>query len=308
MEASQRVDDLLSLAGEPLGTYLRDPQVTEVMCNPNDTCFLSRVGKGMMEVESPTEAHLDLFLSAIADVVGKAFRASSPRLAAAIPGAGWRIQAGRPPASSGFFLCLRKHPRHIWPLENYEEKGVFTTHQRRILEQALDARQRIVFAGAVGSAKTSILNASLHYLRDEDIRVIIVEQEPEIICHIRNRVESYVIDGESTLRSLVQDTLRLFPSLIVVGECRGGEALDMLRSFQTGHSGMTTLHVDLVENTFSRLSQLVQEVSVSPQHDLIAQVVDLVVHTEKTMEGFRCTGMMKVHGHNHGEYITEKIA
>lgn len=304
---AENVEMLLGLAGEPLATYLRDGQVTEVMCNDNGTCFLSRLGEGMIEVEHPGWRVLDVFLGAIADASGKEWRVAVPRLGAALSWAGWRVQAGRPPAAPNIFMSLRKHPNHVFPLDDYEAKGILTPRARRIVEDAMVSRKRIIVAGGVGSAKTSLLNALLHAIRDTQDRVIIAEDDPEIICTVRNCTRNYVVKGQSTLRDVVQDTLRLNPSRLVVGEIRGGECLDMLQAFQTGHSGLTTVHVDKVENTMSRLEQLVQIASVAPQSQLIANVLDLVIHMEKHVPLWRCTGIIAVGDYVNGHYETEKL-
>lgn len=296
---------LLSLAGPVLAAYLDDREVLEIMCNDNGTCFLTRFGVGMVEVAHPGFAMLDRFLSAIAHDVGQEWRASSPRLAAALDDVGWRLQAGRPPLAPAPFLSLRKHPAHVFPLDDFEAKGILTSQERRLLEQAMADKRRLVIAGGVGSAKTSLANALLDSIRDTADRVILVEDAPELRCAVRNCTRMSVVKGRWTLRDLIQDTLRLNPSRLVVGEVRGGEALDMLKAFQTGHSGLTTLHVDEAAHTLHRLEQLVQEVSVSPQRELIGEVVDVIVHLAKYGPTWRCTGLLAVHGYAGGGYHLE---
>ena len=293
---------LLSLAGPVLARYLTDGDTIEVMANDNGTCYVTRFGVGTLEVAHPGWDALDRFLSAIAHEVGQEWRATSPRLSAALEDLGWRVQAGRPPLAPAPFMALRTHPAHIFPLSDFEAKGILTAHERALLEQAMQARQRLVIAGGVGSAKTSLLNALLDSIKATQDRVILVEDAPELHCEVRNCTRMRVVKGQWTLRDLVQDTLRLNPSRLVIGEVRGGEALDMLKAFQTGHSGLTTLHVDEAAHTMHRLEQLVQEVSVSPQRDLIGEVIDLVVHMAKHGPSWRCTGLLALEGYAQGAY------
>jgi len=295
-------DLLLSLAGPLLAGYLSDGAVIEIMANDNGSCYLTRFGIGTVEVAHPGWEALDRFLSAIAHEVGQEWRATSPRLSAALEDVGWRIQAGRPPLAPASFLALRKHPQHIFPLSDFEAKGILTAAERSILEQAMAERKRLVIAGGVGSAKTSLLNALLDSIKETPDRVILVEDPPELHCEVRNCTRMRVVKGQWTLRDLVQDTLRLNPSRLIVGEVRGGEALDMLKAFQTGHSGLTTLHVDKAVHTMHRLEQLVQEVSVSPQRELIGEVIDIIVHMQRWGTSWRCTGLLAVEGWDQGAY------
>ena len=164
------LDLLLSLAGPLLAGYLMAPDTIEVMVNDNGTAFLARFGQGMVEVEHPGFAHLDRFLSAIAHEVGQEWRASAPELSAALEEVGWRIEAGRPPVSPAPFMALRKHPQQIFPLADYEAKGILTTQECAILRKAMQAGLRIVIAGGVGSAKTSLVSALLDSIQDTSDR------------------------------------------------------------------------------------------------------------------------------------------
>lgn len=302
-------DLLLMLAGPILAGYLNDGDVTEVMINDNGTAFLNRYGLGMHEVAHPDSdckpgySHLDTFLSAIADAVGQAWTAQEPQMSAALEEVGWRIEAGRPPAAPGLYMSLRKHPTQIFPLDDYVAKRILTPKERDIIEGAMHAGKRIVIAGGVGSAKTSLVNALLHAIKATQDRVILCEDDPELHCEVRNCTRMRVQKGRTTLRELIQRTLRLNPSRLVVGEVRGGETLEMLKAFQTGHSGITTLHVDEVRHTMSRIEQMVQEVSVDPQQKLIGQVIDLIVHMRKWGQPpWRCTGILALDGYRAGDY------
>jgi type IV secretion system protein VirB11 len=302
----QPSDILLSLAGT-LRNALEDPTVIEIMCNPNGRCFITRHGQGTSEASHPGFGTLDRFLGAVAHEVGAEFRATRPGLAAALDTRGWRIQAGRPPLASQVYCAIRKHPPTAWSLAEYVAADILTPGQAHILREALQRKARILFAGGVGSAKTSLLNAALLTLVDQNVRVIVCEDAPEIHCTQPNAVCTRTTPGQD-LRQLIRDALRLNPDWLVVGEVRGGDALDMLKGFQTGHGGLATVHVDTAAHAFLRLEQLVQEVSLSPQRELIGQNVDLVCHMERTAVSWRCTDLVRCDGYVDGAYQLTSLA
>lgn len=289
-------EELLSLAGPILGGYLDDPQVTDIAANDNETCFVRRLGQGKKQVVHPGFEVLDGFLGLVAHEVGTAWSSQAPRLSAALEDIGWRLQATRFPACPTNWMALRKHPKHVFPLEQLQDDGILSGAQYDVLTQALRAGKRLVIGGGVGSAKTSLLNSCLHYLRTTTRRVFIAEDDPEILCTITDRARMWSIKGSFGLREMVQDSLRSDLDLLIIGELRGGEALELLKAFRTGHGGMTTVHVDTMEEVPERLEELVLEVAVTPMQRTIGSVIDLLVHMERTPASWRCTGIGEMHG------------
>jgi type IV secretion system protein TrbB len=298
--------ELLALAGSLLRTYLEDPSAIEIMVNPNGTCFVERYGQGMQEACPPRPQDLDTFLAAIADGVGQEWRDQSPSLHAALPEAGWRIQACRPPQAPGLTMALRKHPTQIYTLEDYQAKGILTAAQSRVLQHLLATRARVLISGATGSAKTSLTNACLHELRATEERLALLEDDPELICTVRNAVLFRTRPGV-TMAHLVMDALRYRPDRIIVGEVRDGAALAMCRAFETGHSGLCTVHAESAHGTLSRIEGLIQEVSTTAQSALIGSVIDAIVHMERYARTWRCTGILAVEGYAQGAYMTKAL-
>jgi type IV secretion system protein VirB11 len=204
-------------------------------------------------------------------------------------------------------LTLRKHPQQVFPLDDFVAKGILTPRQRTVLEAVVQARQTLVVSGSTGSAKTALLNALLHALRDSAERIVVLEDDPELRCAARNTAALRTVDGQVTMTHLVQKVLRHRPSRIVVGEVRDGAALAMLRAFQTGHPGLTSVHAPSARATLLRLEQLVQEVSASPQRALIAEAVNVIVHLERHGRLWRATDLLAVEGLCGEDYVLRSL-
>ncbi len=293
---------ILHKVGGDIIHYLQDHKVMEIMVNPNNTCFVERFGEGIVEVEPIPAQTTDAFLRVIADIVGEEWREESPRLHAAVPTLGIRIQANLPPITTAPMMCLRKHPLHIFPLTDFIEKGIVTQHEADIIMEAIAQRKTVIISGGTGTAKTSLINAILHALRETTLRFLILEDDPELRCEIRNSAMKHTVDETGgrkgvTMRQLVRDALRERPDWIVVGEVRDGSALDMLRAFQTGHPGIVSIHANTARTTPMRIEQLVKEVSVDPQRELIAEAIDLIVNMHRHGGKWRITEIVRVEGY-----------
>jgi type IV secretion system protein VirB11 len=300
---------LLSQAAGPLLPWLLDDEVTEIRCTSSGACFVVRFGKGKTRVADVAPEDLDSFLAVLASHVGSEWRDSSPRLHAADPQLGFRVQAGRPPISDGPWMVCRKHPQQVFPLDDFEAKGILThrvgrSQHRRLepqattratLEAALYGHYTIIISGAVGSAKTSLANALLHALRESKERIVICEDDPELRCTAEEVQAVHTSDEPRiVMRDLGKDLLRMSPDRIVIGEVRDGTALDMLKAFQVGHPGICTIHAASAVETLARLEYLVQEVSLDAQKHLIGEAVDVIIHLEQFSRSWRVTDLIAV--------------
>jgi type IV secretion system protein VirB11 len=295
------MNELLSHATALLGItpHLDNPAIREIRITSEGLCFLIHSTQGKVEGSPVCLDYLDAFLALIASHHGQEFDANHPRLATGDPALGFRIQASRPPVSPGPNMVLRKHPSQVYTLEQFVTDGILTPLQRGTIESALTARKTIVVAGEMGSGKTSLVNACLDYIQATKERIVIIEDTPEIVCHAAD-VKFYcaVPTLGITLRNLCSDLLRESPDRIVVGEVRGGEAVDALRACQTGHPGLFTVHAKSAAETPTMLEQRIQEVSASPQQALIASAIDFIVHMEHFHPLFRCTDILRLEGWN----------
>lgn len=304
---------LVAQAAGPLLNYLDDAAVIEIMANPDGRVFIERFGAGIARAPDLDPSILDLFLRCVASVVHAEWRDTSPSLHAALPSIGLRIQAERSPIAAGPMMTIRKHPQQVFPLEDFVAKGILTAQERMLLEEAVTQRQTLIISGSTGSAKTSLMNALLHYLRDSGLRIFILEDDPELRCTAENTAALHTTDPDRhgariTMADLIKKALRHRPDLLIIGEVRDGAALEALRGFQTGHAGILSIHADSAEGTLLRLEQLIQEVSVDPQRQLIAQTVNLIVHMARHGRSWRATQFLAVDGvDRQGTYRTRPL-
>lgn len=306
----------------PLLPLLLDPQIREIRCTSAGHVFTIHSEQGKQRQPDYDPHLLDGFLMLIADEVGGAWTPREPRLHAADPKLGIRIQAGRPPISDGAWMVCRKHNLRIYPLDDFEAKGILQRQARhrtalrleaqpsirQTLELALRERYSIVLSGAVGSSKTSLLNALLHELRDTGERIVILEEDRELMCTAEDSEFIRTADDPCiTMRDLGKDLLRMSPDWVVVGEVRDGIALDMLKAFQTGCPGLCTVHAPSARETLPRFEQLVQEVSLDPQRHLIGEAVDVILHLEQYGQLWHVTDFLAVDGWDGAKYVTRSL-
>jgi type IV secretion system protein VirB11 len=299
----------LAEAAGPLLPYLDDPAVLEVRVTSGGRVFVVWFGRGKEAKGLCPPAVLDRFLSLIAHQVGAEWRAEHPRLHAALPAVGLRIQAGREPISPGPWMVVRKHPHHVFPLADFVAKGILTAAQAdRLEEYVVRLRHTVLIAGAVGSGKTTLLNSLVHLLRASEERILVCEDDPEVHCEA-DEVEFLHTSEEPlvTMRDLVKDVLRMSPDRLIVGEVRDGAALDMLKAFQTGTPGLGTVHAESALGVLQRLEQLVLEVSVDPQQSLIGAAIDVIVFMEKFGRSWRLSQMLAVEGWDRQAYVTRSV-
>ena len=251
----------------------------------------------------------------IADEVGGAWKPTEPRLHAADPRLGLRIQASRPPVSPASQMTLRKHPNTVYPLKDWVDKGILTARQKDLLEELVLTRQTIAFSGAMGSAKTSLLNACLQVLRNSAERMVIVEDDPEPsvtwrIMRCSGWCGPWMGRRPSRYMRSAIDALRMSADrIIVVGELRGPEALPGPPGVSDGASGHVTVHAPSARSTLLRLGAAVQLTSVDPQRRLIAEAVNAIVHMEQCGRLWRLTNLVRVERElgAHGDYITSSL-
>jgi type IV secretion system protein TrbB len=173
---------------------------------------------------------------------------------------------------------IRKPAGRIYSLDDYVDDQILTPLQGRFLKHAVEKRRNILIAGGTSSGKTTLANALLAEVATRDERVILIEDTRELQCAAGDTVALRAKAGAITIRDLVRSTMRLRPDRIIVGEVRGGEALDLLKAWNTGHpGGIATIHANSPRAALYRLEQLIQEAVTTVPRRLIANTADLLI-------------------------------
>lgn len=270
---------LRSALGPLLLARLEDPDVSDLMVNPDGRVWLDRFDTGLVDAElmvSPADA--ERIIRLIAHHVGAEVHAGSPRLSAELPGTGERFEAQAPPVVTSPVFAIRKPARQIFTLDDWIRAGVLSPAQARVLWRSVRDRRNILIAGQTGSGKTTLANMLLEKVAETGDRVILCEDLRELRCAAPNLVALRTVEGLVTLTDLVRSTLRLRPDRIIIGEVRGPEALDLVKAWGTGHpGGIATIHAGSALGALLRLEQLIQEAVVTAPRALIADTIDLIV-------------------------------
>ena len=286
-EAAERRRAMLRTAmGPAIAAALADPLVVEVMVNPDGALRLDRLDVGRCETGltlSPDQ--VERIIRLVASHVRSEVHGEATIVSAELPphgqGAGERFEGLLPPVSTAPCFAIRKPAARVYSLADYVNDGIMQPEEARLLSLAVVERRNILVAGGTSSGKTTLANALLAEMAHLDERVILIEDTRELQCPARDTVALRTRPRAVAMADLVRSTLRLRPDRIVVGEVRGGEALDMLKAWNTGHpGGIATVHANGALAALYRLEQLVQEAIPVVPRRLIAEAIDLVVFIE----------------------------
>ncbi|EFQ82592.1 type II/IV secretion system protein [Aeromicrobium marinum DSM 15272] len=289
-------DDALGLG--PLQRVLEDPSVTEVMVNGHDCIYVERNGKIVLSgLKFTSEAHLRRAIERIVSRVGRRVDESSPMVDARLQD-GSRVNAVVPPlAVRGSSLTIRKFSETPFTAKDLIEFGSMTAQMAELLRGAVEARLNILVSGGTGTGKTTLLNVLSGFIPDGE-RIVTIEDAIELklqqdhVVQLESRPANIEGSGEVSIRDLVRNSLRMRPDRIVVGECRSGEALDMLQAMNTGHDGsISTLHANSPRDCIARLETLVlmagMDLPLRAIREQIASAVDLIVQIQRLRDGTR---------------------
>ena len=276
----RRIRMLHTAMGPQIAQALDDPDVVEIMLNPDGSLWIDRLssGRAPMGVQL-SAADGERIIRLVAAHVRTEVHAGKPLLTAELPETGERFEGALPPVAPGPAFALRKRAVGVIRLDDYVTDGILTAAQAGFLRCAVRERQNILIAGGTSTGKTTLANALLDEVAATGDRVIILEDTVELQCAARDHVPLRTRAGVVTMAELVRSTLRLRPDRIVVGEVRGAEALDLLKAWGTGHpGGIATVHAGSAEGALLRLEQLILEVAVTPPRALIAEAVNVIVY------------------------------
>jgi pilus assembly protein CpaF len=294
--ATQIRDDILGYG--PVQMYLDDPGITEIMVNAEESIYIERDGRLLRtDTRFMSRQHLRRVIDRIVTSVGRRIDESSPMVDARLPD-GSRVNAIIPPlAVDGPTLTIRKFAHDPFQVDDLIEIGTMTPLVAELLEAAVVGKLNILVSGGTGTGKTTLLNVLSGFIPDEE-RIVTVEDAVELQLHqdhvirLESRPSNVEGRGEVTIRDLVRNSLRMRPDRIVVGEARGGEALDMLQAMNTGHEGsLTTVHANTPRDALARIETMVLMAGVDlPSRAIREQVssaLDVIVHLARMRDGSR---------------------
>jgi len=290
------IDELLGLG--PLEDLMRDPAVSEIMVNGPDMIYVERSGKlSLSEKRFNDERHLRTIIERIIAPLGRRIDESSPMVDARLPD-GSRVNAIIEPLSlNGSTLTIRRFGTRRLTMDDLLRFGSVSPECVGLLKAMVEARLNVVVSGGTGSGKTTFLNILSGFIPNTE-RIVTIEDAAELalnqqhVVRLESRPANLEGRGSIGIRDLVRNALRMRPDRIVVGECRGGEALDMLQAMNTGHDGsLTTLHANTPRDALSRLETLVLmagfDLPVRAIREQIASAVDAVVQVARMRDGSR---------------------
>ncbi|NQT90350.1 MAG: Flp pilus assembly complex ATPase component TadA [Candidatus Omnitrophica bacterium] len=282
----------------PLESLLADDTITEIMVNNKDRIFIER--SGMLEetgLSFTSDEHVINIISRIVAPIGRRIDESMPMVDARLKD-GSRVNAIIPPLSmQGPMITIRKFSKKMFTTDDLVNFGTVTYDIMKFVEICVKLRKNIVVSGGTGSGKTSFLNIASSFIPKNE-RIVTIEDSAELqlphenLGSLEARPANIEGKGEVAIRDLVKNALRMRPDRIVVGECRGGEAIDMLQAMNTGHDGsLTTVHANSTRDSILRLETMVMmsgiELPVAVIRHQISSAVDIIVQLSRLSDGSR---------------------
>ncbi len=283
----------------PITELLEDPNITEIMVNGKNEIYIEIDGRVWKDdsISFINDEHIVRTIQRMIQPLGRTIDASSPMVDARL-GDGSRLNAVISPLSlNGPVLTIRKFKNDLATIDDFIRGGTLTGEMARFLEACIQSKLNLIISGGTGSGKTTMLNVLSAFVPDNE-RIITIEDAAELRLHqphvisLETRLTNYEGQGEISIRDLVINSLRMRPDRIIVGECRGKEAFDMLQAMNTGHAGsMTTMHANSPSDALNRLETLIlmagMEIPIMAIRGYIEKAIDIVIHTERLNDGRR---------------------
>jgi pilus assembly protein CpaF len=321
MERERLIDEVLdeTFGFGPLEMLLKDPTISDILVNGPHKVYVERRGKmEKCDVKFRDNDHLLQIIDRIVSKVGRRVDETSPMVDARLPD-GSRVNAIIPPlALDGPSMSIRRFGSNPLKLEDLLNFKAFTPEMAMLMEAAIKARLNILISGGTGCGKTTLLNTLSSFIPAEE-RIVTIEDAAELqlqqdhVVRLETRPPNIEGKGQVTTRDLVRNALRMRPERIIIGECRGAEAVDMLQAMNTGHAGsMTTLHANTPRDAQARLETMIMmaglELPIKAMRQQIASAVDIVIQANRLQGGPRkITSVCEVMGMEGDVIIMQEV-
>lgn len=323
MNREQRERLLIKLKrelGQTILEALADDLVLEVMLNPDGKLWVEKFGSGKYIAGEMMPGQAESIVSTVAAMLGTTVNYERPTLEGELPLDQSRFTALAPPVVAAMSFTIRKKATRIFTLQDYQDQEILTPQQKTFIEQAIEAKRNIIVAGSTGSGKTTLLNAVIHgisSLAPHD-RLVIIEDTGELQCAAEDFVTMRAA-SHFNMNQCLRSSMRFRPERIIVGEVRGGEAMALLKSWNTGHEGGAgTLHASGAWLALDRLQSLIAEAPEAANYTpdmirrLIAEAVHIVIFIakDKSSKGGRVIqNIIRIDGFDNQthDYITEEV-
>jgi len=311
------MDEILGFG--PITSLLNDPNINEVMVNGANQVYIEKSGKLLLtDAKFKNDDHVYHVIKKIVEPIGRRIDESSPMVDARLMD-GSRVNAIIPPlAIDGPSLTIRKFSEDPFKVTDLVNFGTLSEKMAEFIEYCIEGRLNIVVSGGTGSGKTTTLNVLSAYIPNQD-RIITIEDAAELklsqthVVRLETRPANIEGKGEVTIRDLVKNSLRMRPDRIVIGEVRGGEALDMLQAMNTGHDGsLTTGHANSPRDMLSRLETMVlmsgMNLPIKAIRNQISSAIDIIIQQTRMQDGSRkITNITEVHGMENDVIVLQDV-
>lgn len=309
-EQQRRLNDKLRRElGPAVVAALEDPNVFEVQLNPDGKVWADRFGEGKVQLGTMSKTRAMNLLGTVAGMLGLEATAATPIIEGELPLDGSRFAGSIPPIVERAQFAIRKKALKIFTYQDYLNQGTMTPEQWAVIDGHIKQKHNILVIGGTGSGKTTLCNALLQRIVeiDPNTRIVIIEDTRELQCAAVHLV-AYKVSETIDMTRLLKLTLRQTPDRIVVGEVRDKAALDLLKSWNTGHGGgVGTLHANSAEEGLIRLEQLIAESGSPANPAVIASAINCVISIQKTAEGRKIQEICTVKGGSANGYDLEII-
>ncbi|MDR1397159.1 MAG: P-type conjugative transfer ATPase TrbB [Desulfarculales bacterium] len=297
--------------GPEILNALDDPEIIEIMLNPDGGLWMESLGRPMEHCGYISQDKALLILGYIASSLSTTVTVERPIVEGELPYFGCRFEGIIPPIVEAPTFSIRKPAGKVFTLEDYVSRGIMDISLLPIIHEAVEQYANIIVVGGTGSGKTTFINAIIDSIAKicPDDRLTIIEDTKELQSKSRNTVFLRTSDFVNT-RRLVKVVMRLRPTRILIGEVRDETALDLLKAWNTGHpGGVSSVHANSAEEGIYRIEELVAEATSAPKQRLISMAIQLIIYIERTPSGRKVSQVIRMKGFDsvNQQYKLERI-